>query len=164
VELNDKLDPFPWKNEEEHCSCMSNDAPFSPPVQYIGSLPSPPQPRASNALPPLITYLFPRIILSANKLFFIAHTIGNAASREWCLVHVAFCVSISLYPSSLQDGRFLVKFYVAHPNDMRFNATNQQLWLQYCNHTAPTFLAPWMPIRLHLQIHLRTVLCTSILS
>jgi hypothetical protein len=26
-----------------------------------------------------------------------------------------------------------------HPNDVQCNATNQWFWLQYCNHTAPTF-------------------------
>jgi hypothetical protein len=72
-------------------------------------------------------------------LFFIAHTIGNEASHEWHLVRVAFGDSISLYPSALQDGRFLVKFYVAHPNDLRFNVTNKGFWLQYCDHTTPTF-------------------------
>jgi hypothetical protein len=128
AELNDKLDPFPWKNEEEYCSSMSNDDPFSPPVLYTGPPPSPPQPRASNALPLLITDLSPRIIMSAEKMFFIAHTIGYAASRKWHLIRVAFSNSISLYPSALQDRRFLVEFYVAHPNNARFNATNQRFW------------------------------------
>ena len=54
------------------------------------------------------------------------------AIREWCLVRVAFNDFISLHPSALQDGRFLVEFYVLHPADARFNATNQQYWLQYC--------------------------------
>ncbi len=46
-------------------------------------------------------------------------------------VPVAFADSISLYPSALQDGRFLVEFYVLHPSDVRYNATNQRYWLQY---------------------------------
>ncbi len=45
----------------------------------------------------------------------------------------------SLYPSALQDGCFLVEFYVAHPNDVRFNAINQRFWLKYRDHAAPTF-------------------------
>jgi hypothetical protein len=139
AELNDKLDPFPWKNEEEYCSSMSNDDPFSPPVLYTDPPLSPPKPCASNALPPLITDLSPQIITSANILFLIAHTIGNAASCKQCLICFVFSDAISLYPFALQDGRFLVKFYVAHPNDVRLNATNEQFWLQYCNHTAPTF-------------------------
>jgi hypothetical protein len=69
------------------------------------------------------------------------------------LFAVLFGDSISFYPSALQDGRFLVEFYVAHPNDVRFNATNQRFWLQYCNHTAPTFGT--------MDIHLITPLDTS---
>ncbi len=41
------------------------------------------------------------------------------------------CRPISLYPSALQDGRFLVEFYVLHPSDVRYNATNQRYWIQY---------------------------------
>jgi hypothetical protein len=139
AKLNDKLDPFPWKNEEERRSCMNNDALFSPLVLYTGPLPSLSQPCASSALPPLITDLSLQIITSADKLFFIAHTIGNAASRKWHLVCIAFGDSISLHPSALQDRQFLVEFYVPHPNNVRFNATNQWFWLQYRDHTAPTF-------------------------
>jgi hypothetical protein len=40
--------------------------------------------------------------------------------------------SIALYPSALQDGRFLVKFYISHPANVRYNVTNQRFWLQYC--------------------------------
>jgi hypothetical protein len=92
-------------------------------------------------------------MLSADQLFFIAPTIGNAASHEWRLIRIAFGDSISLYPSALQDGWFLVEFYVAHPNDVRFNATNQRFWLQYCDHTATTFCT--------MDAHLITPLDTS---
>ncbi len=81
----------------------------------------------------------PTIISSTDKLFFIAHKIGTADCRKWRLVRVAFQDSISLYPSCLQDGRFLVDFYTAHPSDVRFNAINQCFWLQYRDHNAPTF-------------------------
>ena len=66
-----------------------------------------------------------------DKLFFITYAIGEA-KHEWCLVRVAFNDSIALYPSALQDGRFLVEFFVSHPADVRYNATNQCFWLQYC--------------------------------
>jgi hypothetical protein len=97
--------------------------------------------------PPTITDLSPRIILSIDKFFFIAHNISNAATHEWHLVRVAFQDSILMYPAALQDGWFMVEFYVAHPNDMQFNATNQRFWLQYHNHTTPTF----GPIDAHLS-------------
>ena len=31
----------------------------------------------------------------------------------------------------MQDGRFLVEFYVGHPADKRYNAINQRFWLEY---------------------------------
>jgi hypothetical protein len=164
AELNDKSNPFPQKNDEERCSRMSNNAPFSPPVLYTGPPPSPPQPHASNALPPSITDLSPQNITSADKLFFIAHTIRNAASRKWRLVRVAFGDSISLYPSALQDGQFLVKFYVMHPNDVRFNAANQQFWLQYCNHTSSTFGTMDTHLITPTDTSEKRAICTSILS
>jgi hypothetical protein len=83
---------------------MKDDAPFSPPVLYTGPPPSPPLPWPLDASPPTITDLSPQIILSINKLFFIAHNIGNAATREWHFVRVAFQDSILMYPAALQDG------------------------------------------------------------
>jgi hypothetical protein len=139
AELNNNLDPFPWHNEDKCCRYMCNDAPFAPPVLYMGPTPSLPAMNPPPDMPPTITSLSPRIINSINKLFFISHKIGNAATREWRLVRVAFCDTMSLYPSALQDGSFLVEFYVAHPNDVWYNATNQCFWLQYHKHTALTF-------------------------
>ncbi len=52
---------------------------------------------------------------------------------------VAFQDSVALYPSCLQDGHFLVDFYLAHPSDICCNAINQQFWLQYPNQTPAVF-------------------------
>ena len=38
---------------------------------------------------------------------------------------------MALRPTCLNDGRYLVEFYVVHSADIRYNATNQRLWLQY---------------------------------
>lgn len=38
---------------------------------------------------------------------------------------------MALYPSCLQDGKFLVDFYVPHTSDARYNGINQRFWLQY---------------------------------
>jgi hypothetical protein len=65
------------------------------------------------------------IIDSQDKLFFIAHAIGTNNVREWRLVRVAFEDSMRLYSSCLQDGKFLVEFYIAHNADVRYNAINQ---------------------------------------
>jgi hypothetical protein len=139
AELNDEFDPYLWRNEDERCSFMKDNAPFSPPVLYTGPPPSPPLPWPLDASPPTITDLSPRIISSINKLFFITHNIGNAATREWRLIRVAFQDSISMYPAALHYGWFMVKFSVPHPNDVQCNSTNQRFWLQYRDHTMPTF-------------------------
>jgi hypothetical protein len=90
AELNDKFDPYLWRNEDKHCSFMKDDAPFSPPILFTGPPPSPPMPRPSDASPPTIPDLSPQIISSINKLFFITHNIGNAATCEW---HLSGCFS-----------------------------------------------------------------------
>ncbi len=54
-------------------------------------------------------------------------------------MHVAFQDLVALYPSCLQDGHFLVDFYVAHPSDICYNVINQQFWLQHCNQTPAVF-------------------------
>jgi hypothetical protein len=118
AELNDDLDTFPWYNDDERQRHMSNDVAFAPPILYTGPTPSPPNLTPSSVTTPTITPLSPRIISSANKLFFIVHKLGMSSVREWRLVRIAFSSTMSLYPSTLQDGRFLVKFYVAHPNDV----------------------------------------------
>ncbi len=118
---------------------MSDDDPISPPIMYNG--PPPLLPLASKPEPstPRITTLAPLIILSTDKLFFIAHKIGMADCYEWHLVRVAFQDSISLYPPCLQDGCFLVKFYMAHTADACYNAINQRYWLQYRDCNSPMF-------------------------
>ena len=132
-ELNNEFGPdAPWHDEAERQRLLRDDPPFSPAVMYHGPPPTPPQIDSDAFIPPSITSLAPKIISSTDKLFFIAHKLGNSSSCEWRLVWVAFTTSISLYPSALQDGRFLVEFYVAHPQDMRCNAINQRYWLQYC--------------------------------
>ncbi len=139
AKLIDDIEPFPWRDEEEHQMVMTDDDPISPPVMYNGPPPLLPIASKPEPLAPTIATLALLNISSTDKLFFIAHTIGMADCYEWHLVCVAFPDSVSLYPSCLQDGRFLVEFYMAHPVDTCYNAINQQFWLQYRNRNAPTF-------------------------
>jgi hypothetical protein len=118
---------------------MTNDNPISPPVMYNDPPPSLPIASKPEPLTPTISTLAPLIISSTDKLFFIAHKIGTADCHEWRLVRVAFQDSISLYPSCLQDKRFLVDFYTAHLANACFNAINQHFWLQYHDRNATTF-------------------------
>jgi hypothetical protein len=140
AELIDNLEPFPWHDDEERRMVLSDDDPISPAVMYNG--PPPSLPLASTPAkpsPPSITTLAPLIISSTDWLFYIAHKIGTADCYEWRLVRVAFQDSVLLYPPCLQDGRFLVEFYMALPADACYNAINQHYWLQYCDHNFPTF-------------------------
>jgi hypothetical protein len=38
---------------------------------------------------------------------------------------------MTLRPTCLSDGRFLVEFFIAHSADVRYNAANQRFWLEY---------------------------------
>jgi hypothetical protein len=55
---------------------------------------------------------------------------------------------MSFYPSYLQDGRFLVEFYISHPSDLRYNVINQRFWLQY--HTLSKLQSPLSMMDTHL--------------
>jgi hypothetical protein len=134
------LEPFPWRDDEERRMVLSDDDPISPAVMYNG--PPPSLPLASTPAkpsPPSITTLAPLIIPSTDRLFFIAHKIGTADCYKWRLIRIAFQDSVSLYPPCLQDGCFLVEFYMAHPADACYNTVNQRYWLQYRDHNSPTF-------------------------
>ena len=44
---------------------------------------------------------------------------------------VAYEDSISLHPACLQDGKFLVDYYIAHPQDTSLSAENMRFWMEY---------------------------------
>jgi hypothetical protein len=99
------------------------------PILYNG----PPPSLVPHSLPliPHLSILVAGIIESFDKLFFASHSLGNQSTRKWRLIRVAFADSVSISPSCLQDGRFLVEFYSLHHDDIWFNSTNQRYWLQY---------------------------------
>jgi hypothetical protein len=87
------------------------------------------------------------IIASTDRLFFISVVI-NPSYKEWRLVRVILDNSIALHPACLQDGRFLVEFYVRHSDDIRYNNVNQRYWLQY--HKAEDLRSPLDTTHTHL--------------
>jgi hypothetical protein len=145
-ELNDDLSPFPWSSEEERHHYLSGDTISTLPVMYTGPPPSAPT-YSTPTIPPL-SILSRSIIQSSDKLFFVSHSIGTNDAREWRLVQVALQESMSSYPSCLQDGRFLVEFYISHPADSRYNAINTRFWLQY--HTLGELQSPLSTTDTHL--------------
>jgi hypothetical protein len=86
AELNNKIDPFPWWDNEEHQLMLSNDDSLCPPVMYTGPPPLPPTMPRHKDTPPTITTLSPLIISSSDKLFFISSKIGTTYCRKWQLV------------------------------------------------------------------------------
>ena len=128
-ELNEEITPFPWSNDGEFQRYLADDSLATLPV--MATCPSPSAP--NHVIPSIsaIHLLTASIICSIDCLFFVSHSIGLNEAREWQLVRVAIKDSISLYPSCTQDGQFLLKFYICHPSDWRYNVINQRYWLQY---------------------------------
>ena len=146
-ELIEDLTPFPWRNEEEKLAYYDGDELETYPVlTYDGPPPQPPTypPASIPTLPSLVA----SIIASKDKLFFISHTYTDDTHREWRLVGIAFEDSMAFYPSCLQDGRFLVEFYILHNADIRYNGINQRYWLQY--HNASELTTPTTTTDTHL--------------
>ncbi len=138
LELNNEIAPFHWLSEDERRLYLLGDTISTLPVMYMGPPPAAP----SYSLPaiPELNILTQSIIQSSDQLFFISHSIGSNKAREWHLVQVAFEESMSAYPSCLQDGRFLLNFFICHPSNLRINAINQRYWLQY--HTLSELQSP----------------------
>jgi hypothetical protein len=143
-ELNDECQPFPWAAGEEDKLALEDS--LSPePVMYTGPTPSPPATTTPSI--PDIASLAASIIGSSDRLFFIAVSVGTSY-HEWRLVRVILDDSIALHPACLQDGRFLVEFYVRHSDDVRYNNVNQRYWLQY--HRAQDLRTPLDTSQTHL--------------
>ena len=129
AELNEELFPDIWALDQGLSLTLDDDG--QPPLAGLYTGPPPAAPTYSAPDIPPANVLAQQIISSDDKLFFISHSIGSGDVREWRLVCIAFQATMSLYPSCLVDGRYLVDFYIAHPSDSRFNAINMRFWLQY---------------------------------
>jgi hypothetical protein len=147
AELNDELDyEFAWRDDAERARYFGHDVVEEEPVMYNGPPPSPAIIRQPS-VPPIST-LVKSIIDSTDRLFFVSHSLGNPSIREWRLIRVALADSTAMYPSCLQDGKFLVEFYILHHEDVRQNATNQRYWLQY--HPFSDITTPTSSIMTHM--------------
>ena len=82
---------------------------------------------------PTVNQVHARLINGRNNLFFVVF------EGEWRLVSVAYKDTMSLHPDCLQDGKFLVDFYILHPKDHWFGAPNQRFWLEYHRPGSSTF-------------------------
>ena len=109
-----------FREESEEFESFTSDKAEKPP---------PTVPPAPNV--PSISKLAAALFNSDDKLFFISHRVPGCAQQEWSLVRVALDASLKLNNSCLQDGRFIVEFFVCHPGDKLYNASNQRYWLEY---------------------------------
>jgi hypothetical protein len=146
-ELNDELFPFPWEPGEIPSTSDLDDDVEDSPVMYHGPPPKPPIVSTHHTVPS-IADLAPAIIRSTDRLFFISFNFSAQKYHEWRLVRVALEDSMSLHPSCLQDGRFIVEFYIPHAGDIRYNCINKRFWLQY--HTLADSVAPIELAQTHL--------------
>eukprot|EP00956_Cyclotella_meneghiniana_P040943 scaffold210020_cov47-Cyclotella_meneghiniana.AAC.2 len=85
---------------------------------------------------PIASKLASKIVASNDRLFFISWQQNQTSRREWHLVQLQLDSSMSLNPTCLHDGRFLVYFLICHPKDRQLHPQNQRWWLEY--HAAST--------------------------
>ncbi len=126
AELNNELCPYPWSHNEEFNQYLSGNADSLNivPGFYTGPPPSAPL-DATPTIPPA-AILAQQIIESSDKLFFIFNSIGAGNVREWRPVRVALEATMASYSSCLDDGQYLVNFYIFHSSDVWYNAINQR--------------------------------------
>ena len=80
---------------------------------------------------PIPTELNSLLVASRDKLFFVAYHLPGSEIKEWQLVRVAFAATMEVHPNCIIDGKFLVDFYILHPDDRSYNAPNQRYWIEY---------------------------------
>jgi hypothetical protein len=80
---------------------------------------------------PTPQHLASRLVASESRLFFISWSRPASRRREWHLVQVQFENSVSLNPDCLQNGKYLVYFFICHPKDRTIHPRNQRWWLEY---------------------------------
>ena len=89
-------------------------------VEAFYALPEPPVPTSTHPPPdvPLIGQLTATLLSSRKVLFFILYNTPGTSISKWSLVRMDIRQSMSLNPNNMQDGQFLVNFYICHPGDV----------------------------------------------
>ena len=113
-DFNMEFSARPWRTDEERLNFFAGDS-IEATTFYTRPPPSAPTMSPSAAFPSPTT-IMASLIDSSDKLFFISHDIGLGYA-EWRLVRLALTDTLTQHPACLQDGRFLVDFYIPHPSD-----------------------------------------------
>jgi hypothetical protein len=132
--LQDEIPPFPTLQEldNEFDGWPESGNPF---VDREVLTPAGPVKNTILTLPTSIktrTTIVADLIRSENKLYVIAYSQQRSQARkEWKLVRVDFQKSLQQHPSCLQDGRFLVEFFIEHHIDKNLDICNRWYWIEY---------------------------------
>ena len=84
-----------------------------------------------------ITVLVPKIIASHDRLFFISHAYNHHDRREWKLVQLDLESIMSLHPTALTDGKFIVNNLIQHPAESKQDIRLQRYWPYYHDKNIP---------------------------
>ena len=80
--------------------------------------------------PPKINELHASLLHSHDRLLFIAHRVPDTSVYEWQLFQIAYEDTMQFHTNCLQYGKFLVDFYIIHPEDKDYYTINQRYWLE----------------------------------
>ena len=78
-----------------------------------------------------IAELTTNLVKSTDRLFFVAYSQPSQARKECKLVQVDPKNSIRLNNACLQNGKFIIKFFIRHYNDDHVNLPEQRYWIEY---------------------------------
>jgi hypothetical protein len=88
---------------------------------------------AANIQPPRAASLIVAdVIRSEDKLFFMSCSQERSQRRkEWKLVRVDFKGSLQKNPACIQNGKFLVEFFIEHHRDSALDVRDRRFWLEH---------------------------------
>ena len=113
--MKDKYNMWP---EEELEASMFPPSPSCLDVQDVPTL------KPKPAQQPTINGLHAKLVNGHDNLFFVTF------KNEWRLVGVAYRDIMASQPDCLLDGKLLVDFYILHPKDYWFGASNQRFFVR----------------------------------
>ena len=70
-----------------------------------------------------------KIIQSEDKLFFVNYI--HNGRKEWNLVQLNLSLTLVKSPSVFADGKFIVEFFVSHPDDIEYSHQNRRFWREF---------------------------------
>ena len=123
---NDKMPSWTEEDIEAAMRFDNNDDFSTAPMPQAVPLMTAAHKKSEACKPPTVIELHALLLQSRDRLSFIAHCIPGITVREWQLVQVAYADFVLMQSDCLTSGRFLVDFFILHPDNCRYNAANQR--------------------------------------